>query len=695
MFQKLSLSLLMIISVVSIPIYAQNISSDSLARMSFMDLINVKVTVASRQEESIFEAPGMVTNYSAKEIKELGYYTIGELADITPGFSTTHLFGEQGLETRGGSPTAFNNNRHIILVDGININHARANKAPTQEEVPLLFADKIEFLRGPSATIYGNGAVYGVINIVPLIPTIDGTIFKSRLSISTTDNGRQISSSVSHRDSKVTYSAAASYHLKEASQAFVGPTENDNHLYWDDRRSIFIFGQFELQDGPLKGFGIGTSYISRNSGLGEHWAGNYSHELNDILWVTFVGYLKYRKELTDQLSLNSAFVYNRSIEEGTYISEHLIDTASHTDQLISFYKVPVKNASLEADLSWTNPIVDVSVGFKLDWRQQTGAEAGGYGYIIGKTAPHLSTEQSLFSSSVSYHTASLYGQIKKEVPLLSGLILSAGVRGDFGHAGSESYQNAAPQVAIIQKFTDNLNLKLLWGTAFAAPVLKEMELNNESRFQNPDVAAQIEDLSPEDFSNYEVGIVYHPSFSIGHHDFSLTLEASGFYNESTNQIKFSRLYSPTLGDSVNYYQNSGSITHSSGLESQIKLVSSFGVSLFSNYSFAFAYNADGTPVTDIPRHRYEAGVAGTSEKTGIYGSVVGRFISGYSTPLNNSNYPGTTFLDGLLGWKTPLYIGFEVQIKNIFDALYYTPLSNVRNTPLPPRTFVFTVTADF
>ena len=680
-------------------IAASTLGEDTLTKMSFEELMNVEVSVASRSDESIYDAPGIVSSYSFADMNRLGYYTLGELADITPGYSSTYAYGERGFETRGLKVGAFNNNRHLVLVDGIPVNHARANKAPTEEELPTIFADQVEFLRGPASALYGNGAYYGVINIIPMMPKNEGTIFRNRLSFGTQEFNHQISSAIAHKSKKFLFSTAASFYQKEASQTLVGTAGNENYRYWDDKKAIFVNGNYELAQGPMEGFGVGMIYMSRTTGLGEHWYGDFSHELNSLQWTTFITYLKYRKEFTNQLQMSSYFKYNRSNEIATYTRLSNDDYLNYdgTGILLNSYAVPVDNFEIFADITWANnPILDITGGFNIDWRYQTGSQGGGYGWEISADSgnPYIPLAES-DKRSIDYLTSSAFLQFKKEFSLLSGLIITAGMRGDFGRAGKEEYNQFSPRIALVQRIIPTLNLKAQWGTALAAPGLKELELNNEAMSQNPSIVSQLSDLNAEDFSTLELALVYHPTLTREKHQYSMKAEVSTYYNVSKHGITDGKAYSSEIGDSVNIFKNTSGTIHSSGVESELRFTTDFGVGVFSNYSFAMAYNEKREEIPDIPRHRIQAGVNWDWEKTGLFGAITGRNIRGYTTGMAHQKTPHSNFLDINLGWRSTRGIAFEIITKNLLNGEYHYPIHGKPGIILPRQSFTFTVSAHF
>lgn len=682
--------------------WADELTTDTLAQMSFEDLMNVDVGVVSRKDESIIDAPGMVTTFSNADMQRYGYYTLGELADLTPGFSSTYLFGERGFETRGLKSDAFNNNRHLVMVNGIPVNHVRANKAPTQEELPTLFAERVEFLRGPASALYGNSAYYGVVNVIPEIPKDEGTLFRSRISFGNEQQNRQVMASLASRTDKAIFSTSASFYEKQASETPFGVPGSDNRLYYDDRQALFGMGNYELASGPLQGLGAGMIYMSRQTGLGEHW-GTMSHELNDLKWSTMVAYLKYQRSFTDQISTNTYFKYNKSNEEGTFITinDSIYNNIGESLPILtSSYEVPVENYELYANMEWLNRVVDVTAGVNFDWRFTSGAEGGGHSYYLtlapedrNKEGYPYVPEPLAFTHSDTYRTSSVFLQLKREFPVLAGIIMTAGVRGDFGEASTISYQTFSPRISVVQKFTDQMSLKFNYGTALAAPGLKEEMLNTETLDRNPSLESQLSDLEPETFKTLELGMVFHPTISGPRNRYFLSAEIGGFYNSTRNSLKAVN-FTAEQG-TVNAFVNSSDTVSSSGIEIALKSRSEYGLGAFTNYSYAIGYNQDRQEVVDVPLHRIQGGIDWLWEKTGIFGALLGRSISGYTTGDKNHRICHSNFMDMRLGWKSPVGLSIEAQVKNLLDGTYYYPSDGKEGIEFPARSVTFTLNGEF
>lgn len=671
---------------------AAEVSSDSLAELSFTDLMNVEVTVASKKKESIFDAPGIISSYSSEDIQSLGYYTLKELGNITPGYSTTYLYGENGFETRGVMTSSFNNNRHLVLVDGIPVNHARANKAPIGEELSLFSAERVEFLRGPASALYGTGAYYGVVNIIPYIPEFKGTEFHSRLGFGGSIQERKADVSVAHRGEKNQYYSSVTYYQNEASKKLVGTSSNENNLYWDDTKALSFQGNFKISEGALQGLGAGGYYFKRSSGLGEHWTG-FSHELNDVEWETFIAFLRFNREVTDLLGVDTYLKYNRSTETGwfTPLSEDAYFDYDGTGKVFYSYEVPIKDYQYNLTLNYKTPAISISGGVDFDWRYQPGEDGGTSFYVITADSgnPYLIEETPLQRSS-DYTTASLFVQVSGEVPVLKGLLLTGGVRNDLGKGGTNNYSQLSPRLGAVQRFTDYLNLKVLYGTALIAPGIKEISLNEETLANNPELSSQIPELDAETFSTLELGVVYHNSLKSKKNLFNLKAEIAGFFNRSLNEIKSEQF----KDDTENAFVNTNDTITSRGFECEVKAAVDFGLGIWGNYSYARAYNRMDERPEDIPYHKVNGGVTFRSDKVGIYSAITGRYVKEYSrdTGLYLSGY---SVADANVGWISKVGIGVDLHMSNILNEVYHYPVKGKALIPMEERQVMLSLTAHF
>ncbi|HEY5927866.1 MAG TPA: TonB-dependent receptor [Kofleriaceae bacterium] len=126
------------------------------------------VSAASRQAESIDDAPASVTVISSQELEAFAYPTILESLRGVRGYAINFdsIYGSAAV--RGlGTANDFSN-RLLVLSDGavLNENILYQPFIHYDGRVDLGDVERIEIVRGPSSVLYGTGAVSGVVNLV-------------------------------------------------------------------------------------------------------------------------------------------------------------------------------------------------------------------------------------------------------------------------------------------------------------------------------------------------------------------------------------------------------------------------------------------------------------------------------------------------------------------------------------------------
>jgi len=103
-----------------------------------------------------------VTTISSEDIERAGSSTLPELLQRQPGIEVSNLGGAGKVSTlslRGTSST-----HSIVLIDGMRVGSATSGFSAI-EHIPLSQIEKIEILRGPASSLYGQDAIGGVIQI--------------------------------------------------------------------------------------------------------------------------------------------------------------------------------------------------------------------------------------------------------------------------------------------------------------------------------------------------------------------------------------------------------------------------------------------------------------------------------------------------------------------------------------------------
>ena len=140
--------------------------SDDLTDRSIEDLMNIHVTSASKEDQKMSQVAAAIFVIGQEDIRRSGATNIPDLLRMVPGLDVAQINANTWAISARGFNSQFAN-KLLVLVDG------RAVYTPLlggvdwdTVGVPLEDIDRIEVIRGPGGTVWGNNAVNGVINII-------------------------------------------------------------------------------------------------------------------------------------------------------------------------------------------------------------------------------------------------------------------------------------------------------------------------------------------------------------------------------------------------------------------------------------------------------------------------------------------------------------------------------------------------
>ncbi|WP_020530926.1 TonB-dependent receptor plug domain-containing protein [Flexithrix dorotheae] len=158
-------------SFLALPVLAQEDSFNQRDVLGAESLISPKeqniqeVISASRSSKSIEDLPLTVFVVTGEEIHKNGYNSLVDVLKMVPGIKVSQPgSGELGdmFLMRG----LIGNLYTKILVNGIPIQPSTLGGIPLSYQLPVRQAERIEFIYGTSAAVYGADAAVGVINII-------------------------------------------------------------------------------------------------------------------------------------------------------------------------------------------------------------------------------------------------------------------------------------------------------------------------------------------------------------------------------------------------------------------------------------------------------------------------------------------------------------------------------------------------
>lgn len=139
-----------------------------LTSLSLESLMQLTVVGASKYEQKQREVAAAVSVITRGEIKAFGWRTLADALASLPGVHTTYDRQYTYLGARGfglpGDLTA----RLLITINGNRVNDPIYDGGPAGREFPLDLdlVERIEFIPGPGGAVYGQNAMFGVVNVV-------------------------------------------------------------------------------------------------------------------------------------------------------------------------------------------------------------------------------------------------------------------------------------------------------------------------------------------------------------------------------------------------------------------------------------------------------------------------------------------------------------------------------------------------
>ncbi|NOT85760.1 MAG: TonB-dependent receptor [Methylococcaceae bacterium] len=489
---------------------------------------------ASKYDQKVTKAPpGSTSVVTADEIKKWGYRTFGDVLNSLKGFYNTNDRNYGYAGARGfGLPSDYNS-RLLLMIDGHRINNNIFDSFDTSEGFPvdLNVIDRIEVIRGPSSSLYGTNAFFGVINII----TKRGRDQQGANVNASYGSNNAYKTNVSYGDrfknGLETFISGTFYNSDGFKNLyyneFDSPTTNNGWSVGNDaeqsRKLIAkaAFGDFSIEgvfskrykDIPTASFGTVFN----------------SHELRTADETTFVEF-KYDHTFENQLNLKSKLSYNHIRYAGIYPAN---------------YGTPdLPNVVLNQDMAngeWWRADLEANKVIFEDHRISMG---GQFQDNFHQNQTNYDLETYLDVKAKTYQWGIF---LQDDYEITKSLSLNAGVRYDYFSTYGDTLN---PRAGLTYKPWESSAIKLLYGTAFRAP--NQFELNYTSSN-----IRHSQDLKPERLQTLEL---------ILEHNFTSQLRAEfNLFKTDINDI----ILSKSVGDGFTQYQNAANVD-SHGVEVQLE-----------------------------------------------------------------------------------------------------------------------------
>ncbi|MCG2634101.1 MAG: TonB-dependent receptor [Gammaproteobacteria bacterium] len=147
--------------------------AEDLFDMDLEQLMAVEIASVSRRTEALTDTAAAVTVLTAEQIRRSGAATIPDLLRTVPGVYVAQINASKWVISFRGFGTRFSRGV-LILIDGRDIYRFVPDaNYHAGLDVPLSQIKRIEIIRGPGGTLWGDNATNGVINIITRDATED------------------------------------------------------------------------------------------------------------------------------------------------------------------------------------------------------------------------------------------------------------------------------------------------------------------------------------------------------------------------------------------------------------------------------------------------------------------------------------------------------------------------------------------
>lgn len=481
----LALTLACQAAVASDPIPPPPPSTD-LASLSLEELMDIEVpnvVAASRYLQKITDAPASVSLRTSRDNRLLGHRHLADALAGLPGTYLTydrnyHYLGYRGFQRPGDYLGRF-----LLLVDDHRVNENIFGGTGIGHDALLDFdlIERLEFIPGPSSSLYGNNAFLGVIHLTPRrgadVQGVEATAAAGSFDTYTTrltwgqawDNGLDVLLSASLYDSDGDTSITFDDFQRPSPSPAIA-----RHM--DDENAVRLYGSATFHD-----LRITAAWNHRDKTVP---TASFGTRFNDPQYTTHDerGYVDaaYDLELSDAGHLRARVFYDHYHYNGTYPYEV---PGAPDDRVINQDKA--SGRWLGSEVHFTQTLAE----------RHTLIAGGEFRHNLRQSQQNFDEHPPVTYVDVNStgDEAGLFAQA--DLQLWPFLELNAGLRFDSFGSGDEAL---SPRAALIGHLSDLSRLKAIYGRAFRAPNAFE------SHYRDPEVHKPGGPLDPETIDTLEL-----------------------------------------------------------------------------------------------------------------------------------------------------------------------------------------------
>ncbi|WP_379091394.1 TonB-dependent receptor domain-containing protein [Pedobacter sp. UC225_65] len=517
------------------------------------------VVSATRSSRTIDNIPTRIEVIAGEELDEKG--------NMKPGDIRMLLAESTGIQTQQTSATSGNSSIRIqgldgkytqLIRDGFPLYSGFSGGLGLLQIAPLDL-QQVEVIKGSSSTLYGGGAIAGLVNLVSKKPTEERQL--NLLLNGTSALGLDASAFYAQKFDKVGLTVYTAYNKGTAyDPSNTGLTAIPKFNRFTLNPKLFLY----LNEATTLSAGLNTTVEKRMGGDIDYVKGN-GNANHSYFEENKTGRYSTQFELSHQLNdkeklvlRNSVSYYDRSISLPSYRFSGI--------QLSTYSEANYTKNGEKAD--WVLGINFLTDRFKED--QQNGFAPRSYNY----------TTVGAFLQNTWNATTQL--------------TIESGIRGDYHNDYGAFF---LPRISALLKINEHLSTRLGGGLGYKAP----------SIFTEDAERIQFRNVLPLDVENTKAERSYGANYDINYRT-SLFDDKVGF---SINQMFFyTRINNPillvptTVGNNLNYVQPKSNID-TKGIETNVK-VTYADFKLFIGYTLADVkqqYNSNSLVYPLVSKHR--------------------------------------------------------------------------------------------
>ena len=630
------------------------------------------VITPSRTEKGLSDVPASVSVITKEDIKNSDAKTIPEAIKNLEGiysYDTTGVGAGGTINMRGfyGGMSS----HHLVLIDGMPQNKGE-DKLVDWDLIPVDNIERIEVLRGPASSLYGDNAMSGVINIITKKPS-DASHAGASFSYGNYDT-QNYTSYLSGTFNRLGYYLGLSSRLTRGFREH-GDYENiqvygkSNYSINDAHNLRFSFDYSAKTQGTFP-WALSEAQIAQNRRQAKPGTENDSNGANK-----FSLDLTHHWDLGTSSDLETAFYYRFEGRGSFYTSGASQNTTKEQNRAENTFGLPIR-------LKTVLEIFDMDHSFVIG----IDLERNDFGYEE-YNAP-FQNRRGLPTSNYDIARNKIGPYIQDEIKISDVLKLIFGVRYDWvkfnfddrrteSNSKDKAMSKVTPNCGIIFAYQEDSDLYGSFGQAFRTPAIGQMFTYASSA--NPD-------LKPEEAANYEVGL---------RHRFNefLKTNVSLYWMELDNEIWFD--------NATSKYQNYGKTSHK-GIETGLDFKISKALSGFANYTYSVAKNESGSYkgeyLISIPIYKASSGLHFATGFGLSWDLIVTYVGSSYIDSANNNKLPSYTTADTKVSYQYKAMKIF-LTVDNLLDKEYnsygYVSGTTKYFNPAAGRTFTFGAEVNF